>query len=329
MKLAFFNTKPYEKAVFSPACDKANIAVDFITDKLSADTAKLAKGANAVCCFVTDTVDAACLQNLKSLGVGLVALRSAGYDHVDLGAAMGLDIAICHVPTYSPAAVAEFAVGMLLTLIRKIHHAHVRLKQQDFTLDGQVGINLQGKTIGIIGTGNIGSHFCRIMLGFGCEVIAVDPSHCTELQSAGVHYTNLQNLLHDSDVISLHCPLNEATHHMINRQALSLMKSNSVIINTGRGALIDTTALIQSLSVHQIAGCALDVYEREHELFFEDHSTDVLTDPEWQALLKFDNVLLTPHQAYLTDAALTNIAKITVDNCKKFNEGDPENLILP
>ncbi len=327
MKMSVFSAKPYEIQLFEPVFAKSGIDLCFHKEPLNVETAVLANHSEAVCCFVTDKADEACIQALSAQGVKLIALRSSGFDHVDLAAAKQADITVVHVPAYSPAAVAEFAVGLLLSVTRKIHHAHSRIKHQNFSLQGQVGSNLRGKTVGVIGTGNIGKLFCQIMLGFGCEVLASDPKPDHNLKSAGVYYTDLQQLFRESDVISLHCPLAEETKHIINRQSLSIMKSNAIIINTGRGALIDTTALIQALSHQQIAGCGLDVYENEHQLFFQDLTDKTINDPLWHDLQKFENVLITGHQAYLTHEALEGITQTTLENCLAFNRGNPVNEV--
>lgn len=327
MKVSVFSAKPYEIQIFEPAFAKSGIELCFHQESLNAETAALATNSDAVCCFVTDKADHACIQALSTQGIKLIALRSTGFDHVDLAAAKQSGITVVHVPAYSPAAVAEFAVGLLLSVIRKIHHAHHRIKNQNFSLQGQVGSNVRGKTVGVIGTGNIGQLFCEILLGFGCEVLAYDPKPSHDLKSAGVRYTDLQLLFRESDVISLHCPLTTETKHIINRQSLSIMKPNAIIINTGRGALIDTTALIQALSHQQIGGCGLDVYENEHDFFFQDLTNKTIHDPLWHDLQKFENVLITGHQAFLTHEALEGIVQTTLDNCLAYKRGEPINEV--
>lgn len=329
MKLAFYSCKPYEADTFAPVLAQNKIEVSYFNEPLCEQTADHARGYSAVCCFVTDNVDTACVQKLANLGVKLIACRSTGTDHVDIKTANELGITVVNVPAYSPAAVAEFAVGLLLSISRKIHTANQRVRQANFSLQGQVGSNLQGKIIGVIGTGSIGKLFCKIMLGFGCEVIASDPTQDRELIQLGVHYVDLSTLFRESDAISLHCPLNADTHHIINRQSLSLLKPSCLLVNTGRGGLIDTTALLQTLAHDQIGAVALDVYEHEKPLFFVDRSHEIIHDEQFKQLLSYDNVLITGHQAYLSDQALNNIACITAQNIVDFEHNKRSNVVIP
>lgn len=325
MHIAFYSAKTYEIELFKPLFDHAGIQATFIDERLTADTINKTTGCDAICCFVTDDLNATNLEQLNALGVRLIALRSTGYDHVDLAASKQLGLTVVNVPAYSPYAVAEFAVGLLLTLVRKIHHAHTKVQHNNFLLDTQVGDNLHGKTIGVIGTGNIGSVFCRIMQGFGCTIMAYDPETNMELQRSGVRYVPIETLLRESDVISLHCPLNQATKHLINAQALRTMKPGAIVINTGRGGLIDTQALLDALQHEQIGGAALDVYENEHAIFFQQHNDH--GDPLLKGLQQCDNALITGHQAYLTQQALQNIAAVTIKNCQSYLQQKPCNVL--
>lgn len=328
MHIAFYSAKPFEVRLFKPLFEAANITATFITERLTSNTVVHANDCDAVCCFVTDDLGPTNIEQLGSFGVKLIALRSTGYDHVDLTACEQHGITVVNVPAYSPYAVAEFAVGLLLSLTRKIHHAHSNIQKNNFSLDSQLGDNLHGKTVGVIGTGNIGAIFCTIMQGFGCSVLGYDPEPSPKLQRQGVRYVSMEILLRESDVISLHCPLNDATRHLINAQALRTMKPGAIVINTGRGGLIDSQALLDALQHQQIAGAALDVYENEHAIFFKDHASSDHGDPLLSALQRCDNCLITGHQAYLTTQALQNIAGITVENCKQFISGSPHNVLI-
>jgi D-lactate dehydrogenase len=296
----------------------------FLNHQLNEHTATSVGGAQVICAFVNDVLNAKVLTLLAEQGVKLIAMRCAGYNNVDLQQAVKLGLTVVRVPAYSPHAVAEHAVALILSLNRKIHRAHQRTRELDFSLHGLVGFDLVGKTVGVIGTGHIGLEFAKLMLGFGCQVLAYDPIEnpgCTKL---GVHYVDLTQLVQQSDIISLHCPLNQATQHIIDQQAISQMKSGVMLINTSRGALVDTQAVVQGLKSGQVGYFGLDVYEEESELFFRDKSDDVIQDDVFARLLTFPNVLITGHQAYLTEEALAAIAKTTLDNINGFINGSDQ-----
>ena len=319
MKVAFYSAKPYEQSFFDAAASNTDIQFNYIEQPLDTSTVNLSQGYQAVCCFVTDNLDADVLNSLHRNGIRLIALRSTGYDHVDLNKAHELGMTVMNVPGYSPYAVAEFAVGLLLSIVRKIHQAHQLVQANNFLLDSQLGKNLNGMTVGVIGTGNIGSIFCHIMQGFGCHVMAYDPEPNNELS---VNYVSLDELFKQSDVIGLHCPLNEATHYIVNSKTIQLMKDGVIIINTGRGPLIDTQALIDGLRSGKVGGAGLDVYENEKGLFFSDHSHSKINDAMFLKLKSYENVLVTGHQAYLTAEALNNIATITMTNLVSDNSNN-------
>lgn len=323
MKLAFFNTKSYDKTAFEEENKEFGESITYFELGLTKETVSVLNGYDAVCVFVNDKLDAELLASLKTAGIKLVALRSAGFNNVDLVAADSLAIKVVRVPAYSPCSIAEHAVGLVLTLARKIHKAYNRVRENNFSLEGLTGFELRGKIVGVIGTGKIGAAFAKIMHnGFGCTVIAYDPNPDPELEKIGVMYTSLEKIYSESDVISLHCPLNPATKHIINVQSFELMKPSVLIVNTGRGALIDTKAVIEALKKKQIGQLALDVYEYEDKLFFKDLSETVIEDDIIARLLTFPNVLITAHQAFLTDTALSQIAKITLENIQAFEKGE-------
>jgi D-lactate dehydrogenase len=324
IETAVFDTKPYDREYLSQAAGAERVAWRFHEFRLSAETASAAKGAGAVCVFVNDQVDRPCLETLAALGVKLIALRCAGHNNVDVAAARALGLAVVRVPAYSPHAVAEHTVALLLTLNRKIHRAYNRVRELNFSLSGLVGFDLHGKTVGIVGTGRIGRITAQIFRGFGTEVIACDPFPNPDWATAhDVRYVDLDTLLAASDIISLHLPLLPETHHLLNPQTLSQTKSGVIIINTSRGKLIDTTALIAALKAGSVGGVALDVYEEEAGVFFEDLSGQVLQDDELSRLLTFPNVLITAHQAFLTGEALSEIARVTTDNLVNSEKGAP------
>lgn len=319
MKIAVFGTHRFEKYSFLKANSDHRHALVFLERTLNRETAELAKGFAGICCFVNDRLCAEVLEILKSEGVRLVALRSAGYNNVDLAAAERLDIAIVRVPAYSPHGVAEHAVALLLALDRKICKSFNRVRELDFSLDGLVGFDLFGKTVGIVGIGKIGSVMARIMKGFGCEVLGFDPFPNSELAERNtVRYVSLPELYRSSDIISLHLPLLPETHHLINADSLSQMKRGVYLINTGRGALIDAKSLIAALKSGHVGAAGLDVYEEEDGVFFENLSDQVLQDDILARLLSFPNVLVTSHQAFLTAEALANIASTTLQNISDF-----------
>ena len=324
IEIAVYDTKPYDREYLTQAPGADRIAWRFHEFRLSAKTAPAAKGAQAVCVFVNDQADRACLEILAALGVKLLALRCAGYNNVDLPAARVLGLAVVRVPAYSPHAVAEHAVALLLTLDRKIHHAFNRVRELNFSLSGLVGFDLHGKTIGIIGTGKIGRIAAQILRGFGTEVLVHDPFPAQEWAAThGIRCVDLDTLLGASDVISLHVPLLPETHHLLNEQTLARMKPGVFIVNTSRGKLIDTGALITALKTGHVGGVALDVYEEEEGIFFEDLSGQVLHDDELSLLLTFPNVLITAHQAFLTREALSEIARVTTANILQLETGEP------
>jgi D-lactate dehydrogenase len=319
ISVAVYDTKPYDRDFLLGASESAGIDWQFHDFRLSASTAATVRGASAACVFVNDRADALCLQSLASLGVRYVALRCAGYNNVDLAAAKSLNVAVTRVPAYSPHAVAEHAVGLLLTLNRKIHRAYNRVREHNFSLNGLVGFDLFGKTVGIIGTGKIGKIAAQIFRGFQAEVIAYDPFPSLGwAEQHGVRYAELPVLLASCDVVSLHLPLLPETFHMLDEAAISRMKAGAVLINTSRGKLIDTGALITALKQERLAGVALDVYEEEEGVFFEDLSDKVLQDDDLSRLLSFPNVLITAHQAFLTREALAEIARVTVQNILRY-----------
>ncbi|MGY0583856.1 MAG: 2-hydroxyacid dehydrogenase, partial [Paraglaciecola chathamensis] len=274
----------------------------------------------AVCVFINDCLNASVLSGLKNKGVKFIALRSAGFNHVDLATAKKLGLIVTRVPAYSPYAVAEHAVALLMTLNRKIHRAHNRVREGNFSLNNLLGFDIHGKTVGVIGTGKIGQIFSKIMLGFGCHVLAHDVETNAECIAAGVNYVSLNELLASSDIISLHCPLNDETHHLINEDAINLMKPMVTLINTSRGKLIDTKAVIKALKAQRISLLGLDVYEEEEVLFFDDFSSSVIQDDVFARLLTFPNVLVTSHQAFFTQEALTRIAHVTLQNISEFEQ---------
>lgn len=321
MICAVFDTKPYDREFLSRAAGEA-LEFRFLEFRLDTVTVASADGATSVCVFVNDKVDRPDLEALAKIGVKHIALRCAGFNNVDLDAARELGLAVTRVPAYSPHAVAEHTVALLLTLNRKIHRAFNRVREQNFSLNGLVGFDLYGKTVGIIGTGKIGRITAQIFRGFGCKVVACDPFQSTEWAAEHeIAYLDLESLLGCSDVVSLHSPLFPETFHLLNSKTLARMKSGAFLINTSRGKLIDTHALIDGLKSGHIGGVALDVYEEEEGIFFEDHSGDVLQDDDLSRLLTFPNVLITSHQAFLTKEALAEISRVTVENLTRLSTG--------
>ena len=324
MKLALFDTHQYDRESFAGATANqgGRHAIAYFEPRLTRDTALLAQGFEAVCSFVNDHLDANALEIIHRGGTRLVTLRSAGYNHVDLIAAARLGLTVTRVPEYSPHAVAEHAVALVMTLNRKIHRAHARVRELNFSLDGLVGFDLYGKTVGIIGTGRIGRAAARIFNGFGCRILAFDSApNATLASEIGARYVTLPELYRESDVISLHIPLTPSTRHLIDAQALAAMKPKVMLVNTGRGALIDSQALVDALKTSQIGAAALDVYEEEEGVFFQDLSSRILQDDVLARLLTFPNVLITSHQGFLTTEALENIARVTLENVTAFETG--------
>lgn len=321
MRVVVFSAKPYDRKFLDTANERHGHELTYFETHLSPDTVALAANFECVCAFVNDNLDATVLERLAQLDVCLVALRSAGFNHVDLEAAERLSLTVVRVPAYSPHAVAEHAVALLLTLNRKIHRAYTRVRDGNFSLNGLVGFDLNRRTVGVVGTGKIGEVFAQILRGFGCQVLGYDIAENPRCRELGVEYVSLEELLQRSDVISLHCPLTPQTHHLIDERALAMMKKGVFLINTGRGALVDTPALIAGLKSGQVGGLGLDVYEEEEELFFEDLSTTIIQDDVFMRLLTFPNVLITAHQAFFTEEALSNIAETTLSNISAFERG--------
>ncbi|MBE6949635.1 MAG: 2-hydroxyacid dehydrogenase [Ruminococcaceae bacterium] len=323
-KAAFFDTKPYDRKWFDALKDKYGIKIKYLENRLNSDTAVLASGYEAVVAFVSDTIDKDTVAELKRIGVKAIAMRCAGFNNVDLKAC-GDDIKVYRVPAYSPASVAEHAMALLLTLNRKIHRAYNRTREFNFSLKGLIGFDLKGKTVGVVGMGKIGQCFVDICLGFGMKVIAYD-LYPTEYK--GVEYVSIDELFRRSDVISLHCPLTSDTYHIMDKEAFSIMKDGVYVINTSRGALIDSEALLEAIKSGKVGGAGLDVYEEETDLFYEDFSDQVLQDDMLNMLSSQPNVLITSHQAFLTNEALEAIAETTLENLKCYFEGcDSKNLI--
>jgi D-lactate dehydrogenase len=320
--VAFYDTKPYDREPMTAVA--TDVAFVFHEFRLTPETAGVAGGASAVCVFVNDRLDRACLEQLVACGVRHVALRCAGFNNVDIAAAGELGLVVTRVPAYSPHAVAEHTVGLVLTLNRRIHRAFARVREQNFSLAGLVGFDLYGKTCGIVGTGRIGRVAAEIFRGFGMRVVAYDPFPTTDwAASQDVEYLPLESVLAASDILSLHTPLTPETHHLINANTLGLCKPGAMLVNTSRGKLIDTTAVIDALKAGRLGGLAIDVYEEEEGIFFEDLSDQVLQDDELSRLLVFPNVLVTAHQAFLTREALAEIARVTVANIERVARGEP------
>ena len=318
IKVAFFDTKAYDKPSFEHYGQLHDMQFRFLETKLNEDTVELARGCDVVCVFVNDTVNAKVIDQLHEMGVKLIALRSAGYNNVDIHSAYG-KVHVVHVPAYSPYAVAEHAMALLLTSIRRIHKAYIRTRDFNFSLNGLTGFDLHGKTIGVIGTGKIGRIFIDICRGFGMNVIAYD---LFPAKDSGIKYVSLEELFRSSDIISLHCPLTDETRHMINADAIETMKKGIVIINTSRGGLIDTEALLEGIKARKVGAACLDVYEEEADIFFEDRSGHILNDELLARLISMPNVIVTSHQAFLTEEALNNIAETTVNNILSYFEND-------
>lgn len=323
IKIAFFDAKPYDIAFFDAENKKYGFEIKYFESRLSFDTALLAAGFDAVCVFVNDHLDAATIDRLYDQGLRLAVLRCAGFNNVDLEAAKG-KLTVLRVPAYSPHAVAEYALALILTLNRKTHKAYQRTRENNFRINGLLGFDLCGKTIGIIGTGKIGLTFIEVLSGLGMRILAYDSFPNAELQEKyGFTYADLDTLYQESDIISLHCPLTDQTYHMINEESLSKMKDGIMLINTGRGALIDSKALIAALKSKKIGSAALDVYEEEENYFFEDISDEVMEDDTLARLLSFNNVLITSHQGFFTKEAEQNIAAVTLKNVDAFfHRGD-------
>ena len=321
MKVSVFSAKPYDKkylsAVLNAKHADSNIELIFHEFALEEDTVGIVDGADAVCVFVNDTLNENVIMELAERGVKAILLRCAGFNNVDLDAAQRLRIMVANVPSYSPEAVAEFAVALIQTLNRKTHRAFNRVREGNFALDGLLGRTLHGQTVGFVGTGKIGVSTARIMKGFGCRIVAYDPFPSPAFQELG-EYMSLEELLPQCDIVSLHCPLMDKTRHIINADTLKLMKKNAMLVNTSRGGLLDTEAVIHALKSNSLGGLALDVYEAEGELFYNDHSSHIIQDDRLMRLLTFPNVLVCGHQAFFTEEALTEIAECTLRNLEDF-----------
>ncbi len=322
--VAFFDTKEYDRRFFDEVNASSNYGynIHYFADRLTPEYAHLAAGSNVVCAFVNDDISAITLEILAEKGVKLLAMRCAGYNNVDLACAAKY-LKIVRVPAYSPHAVAEYAVAMLLTLNRKTHRAYFRVRDNNFSINGLLGFDLYGKTVGVVGAGLIGGIFAELMLGFGCRVLVFDPMGANKkLTAKGAEFVDMAQLYAESDIISLHCPLTMDNYHMINNEAILAMKPGVFILNTSRGGLIDSQALINGLKSQQVSGAALDVYEEETDYFFEDYSDRIVTDDYLARLASFNNVLITSHQGFFTREAMQSIAQVTLENIREFEYGE-------
>ena len=321
MRIGVFSTKRYDRDSLTAANQVAGHELEFLETRLTAETASIAARYPGICVFVNDRVDAAVLQTLAAGETRLIALRCAGFNNVDLEAARRLGIAVARVPAYSPYAVAEHTVGLILTLERKIHRAISRVREGNFALEGLLGTELHGSTVGIVGTGRIGETVARVLSGFGVTILASDVRPNPACEALGARYVAVEDLLRASNVVTLHCPLTPETRHLLDARRLEMMRPDALVVNTSRGALIDTPAIIDALKAGRLRGLAIDVYEEEDRLFFEDHSADVMQDDAFARLLTLPNVIVTGHQAFFTDKALAEIARTTLDNITAFADG--------
>lgn len=319
-KIAFFSTQPYDREHFEKLTTHHKL--EFFETRLGIKTVNLAQGYDGVCVFVNDKIDAQVIDQLKTMNVKLVALRCAGFNNVDLKAARKAGIRVMRVPAYSPEAVAEHAVALIMALARKTHKAYNRVREGNFSLVKLNGFVLHGKTIGVLGTGKIGQAFCRIMQGFGMHILAFDKYPSPEMQAMGVEYVSLEDLLSQSQIVSLHCPLTPETHHIINTQSLAQMKTGAMLINTSRGKLIDTAAVIDALKDQKLGSLGIDVYEQEEKLFFRDLSEQIIRDDQISRLMGFPNVLVTAHQGFFTEESMEEIAHTTLQNFNDFEAGN-------
>ena len=323
MKLAVYSTKQYDKKYLENVNQEYGFDIEFYDFLLTEKTAKTAHGCDAVCIFVNDDGSRPVLEELKKQGVKFIALRCAGFNNVDLDAAKELGLPVVRVPAYSPEAVAEHAVGMMMCLNRRIHRAYQRTRDANFSLEGLTGFTMYGKTAGVLGTGKIGLAALRILKGFGMRLLAFDPYPSAAALEMGVEYVDLSTLFSQSDVISLHCPLTPENYHLLNRTAFNQMKDGVMIVNTSRGGLVDSQAAIEALKTQKIGALGMDVYENERDLFFEDKSNDVIQDDVFRRLSACHNVLFTGHQAFLTAEALTSISETTLENLRQLENGEP------
>lgn len=327
MKIMFYDTKPYDKIWFQPLGEEMGFMIKFQEVKLNEDTAVLARNYDAVCIFVNDDAGKEAIRALKEVGVRTILLRCSGFNNVDLKEAQAAGIQVLRVPSYSPEAVAEYAMGLLLAVNRQIHRAYVRTRDFNFSINGLMGIDLVGKTAGVIGTGKIGQMMIDILKGFKMNILAYDPYPVEGLE---VEYVELDRLFEQSDVITLHCPLTKDTRHIINKKSIAKMKDGVILVNTSRGALINTPDLIEGLMDRKFTGVGLDVYEEEDDYFFEDKSNELITDEDLIRLTSFRNVVLTSHQAFFTKDAMEAIARVTLENARAVEEGaELKNLVLP
>lgn len=329
MNVAFFSTKPYDREFFDRAADDLPHKLTYFEARLGPQSVSLARGYDAVCVFVNDQLSAEVIEQLAEGGVWLIALRCAGYNNVDISAAERCGIRVVRVPAYSPHAVAEHTIALLLTLNRRIHRAYNRVRESNFAIDGLLGFDLHGKTAGVVGTGRIGELVSGILRGFGCKVIAHDQRENPSCLELGVEYRDLAGVLAAADVLTLHCPLTPETRHLVDDAAIDAMKPGVVIVNTSRGQLVDSQAAIRGLKTGKIGGLALDVYEEEEDVFFDDHSNELLLDDTLARLLTFPNVLITSHQAFFTREAMEKIAEVTLANFSGFEQRalEPTNIV--
>jgi len=328
MRVAVFSTKPYDRRFLEQVNSRFEHELTFLEPRLTCETSGLAEGFPAVCVFVNDHLDADVLQRLSEGGTTVVALRCAGFNNVDLSAADELGMKVVRVPAYSPHAVAEHTIGLILALNRKIHRAYARVREGNFSLEGLLGFDLNGRTVGIVGTGQIGTLVAKIMAGFGCRLLGHDIQPNAECESQGMRYVSLEELLGGSDIVTLHCPLTPQTHYLINAETIRAMTRGAMLINTSRGAVIDTKAVIEGLKSGRIGSLGVDVYEEESDYFFEDLSQRVITDDVLARLLTFPNVLVTGHQAFFTQEALQAIAETTLTNLRDIEDsGQSENEV--
>ena len=331
MKIVFFSAKPYDKLFFDRINQQYGFELEYYETHLGPHIVNVVEDATAVCVFVNDKLNAAVLEVLAAKGVKIIALRCAGFNNVDLEAAKKLGLHVCRVPAYSPEAVAEHAVAMLQTINRKTHKAYNRVREQNFALNGLLGFNIHGKTVGVVGTGKIGKAFCNIMLGFGAKVLAYDLYPDASLTAKGISYLSFEELLKAADIISLHCPLTPENHYLINKTTLAAMKPGVTIVNTSRGGLINTADIIHALKTKQVGALCIDVYEQEDKLFFRDLSGSIIDDDNIQRLMSFPNVLITAHQAFFTEEALTEIAAVTMNSIAQLSNNkmpEPATVML-
>jgi D-lactate dehydrogenase len=321
MKVAIFSTKYYERDYLNASNLENKHSLTYFDESLNAETIHLATGFDAVCVMLLDKLDKQTIGKLAKMSIKLIDLRSAGFDNVDIKAATEQNIKVMRVPAYSPQAIAEHATALILTLNRKTHKAYNRVRENNFSIENLMGFNLSGKTIGVVGTGKIGRAFCNIMLGFGCQVIAFDIKESSEMKEKGVEYKSFELLLMESDIISIHCPLTDETKHLFNSVAFNMMQKGTMLINTGRGAIIKTTDAIEALKNGQLGFLGIDVYEGEEKIFFNDLSESVVQDDIIERLISFNNVLITPHLAFFTKEAIEQIAAITIKNFSDFEDG--------